>query len=144
MNKKTPIPKPDKMNRQWWLVDAKDKTLGRLAVRIAQVLQGKHKPIYTPFLLCGDYVVVINSGSLRVTGDKSIKKIYDKYSGYPSGRKEMSLREFMSKNSSKVLYLAVKGMLPKNKLAKQMLNALRVYPSQEHPHLPQNPKKLEL
>jgi large subunit ribosomal protein L13 len=141
---KTWVPKKGQIQRQWLVVDAKDKTLGRLASRIAIILQGKHKPTYTSFLLSGDYVIVINARYIKVTGNKWSKKTYDKYSGYPSGRKEITLQELFRKNPSKVLYLAIKGMLPKNRLAKRMLNSLKIYPENNYPHQAQNPKKLEL
>lgn len=141
---KTFVPKKGQIQRQWWLVDAKDKTLGRLASKVANILQGKHKPIYTPFLLCGDYVVVINAQHIKVTGRKLTQKVYDKYSGYPSGRKEITLNGLMKKNPSKILYLAIKGMLPKNRLAKRMLLSLKIFPEDKHAHTAQNPKTLEL
>ncbi len=144
MNTKTYIPKKGQIQRKWYIVDAKDKILGRLATRIALILQGKNKPGYTPFLLTGDYVVVINAEQIKVTGNKMIKKIYDKYSGFPGGRKEISLQRLMEKNPAKVIELAVKGMLPKNNLAKQMLKSLKVYPGEGHPHVAQNPEKIEL
>ena len=141
---KTWIPKKGQIKREWFLVDAKDKTLGRLACRIARILQGKHKPTYTPFLLCGDYVIVINATGIKVTGNKWVKKIYDKYSGFPSGRKEITMQGLFKKNPSRIIYLAVKRMLPKNKLAKSMINSLKIYPHDEYPHQAQKPKKIEL
>jgi len=133
-----------RIERRWLLVDARNKTLGRVATRIAKILQGKTKPTYSPNFLCGDYVVVINARYIKVTGKKLEEKIYDKYSGYPGGRKEITLKELMKKNPSKALYLAVKGMLPKNKLRKRMLRALKVYPEDKHPHLAQKPEKIEV
>ncbi len=132
------------VERRWLLVDAKGKTLGRLATRIARILQGKTKPTYSPNFLCGDYVVVINAKYIKVTGKKLKEKIYDKYSGYPKGRKEITLEKLMQKNPTKVLYLAVKGMLPKNRLGKRMLRSLKVYSENEHPHTAQNPVKVEV
>ncbi|OQX80548.1 MAG: 50S ribosomal protein L13 [Candidatus Omnitrophica bacterium 4484_70.1] len=134
----------NKVERKWLLIDAKDKVLGRVATRIAKILQGKHKPTYSPNFLCGDNVVVINAKYIRVTGNKLKEKIYDKYSGYPDGRKEISLENLMKKNSTKALYLAVKGMLPKNLLAKKMLRSLKIYPEEEHRHSAQNPQKIEV
>ncbi len=142
--RRTWVPKKGRIKREWLLIDAKEKTLGRLASQIAKILQGKHKPTYTPFLLSGDYVVVINARYIRLTGKKMLEKIYDKYSGYPGGRKEISLRELLNKNPSKVLYLAVKGMLPKNRLAKRMLNSLKIYPEDSHPHKAQSPKQIKV
>jgi len=133
-----------RVERRWFLVDVKNKTLGRVAMRIAKILQGKTKPTYSPNFLCGDYVVVINARYIKVTGRKPEEKIYDKYSGYPGGRKEITLKELMKKNPSKVLYLAVKGMLPKNKLRKRMLRALKIYPEDKHPHLAQKPERIEV
>ena len=134
----------NKVERKWLLIDAKDKVLGRVATRIAKILQGKHKPTYSPNFLCGDNVVVINAKYIRVTGNKLKEKIYDKYSGYPDGRKEISLENLMKKNPTKALYLAVKGMLPKNLLAKKMLRSLKIYPEEEHRHPAQNPQKIEV
>ena len=133
-----------RIERRWLLVDARNKTLGRIATRIAKILQGKTKPTYSPNFLCGDYVVVINARYIKVTGKKLEEKIYDRYSGYPGGRKEITLKELMKKNPSKALYLAVKGMLPKNKLRKRMLRALKIYPEDKHPHLAQKPEKIEV
>jgi large subunit ribosomal protein L13 len=141
---KSYVPKKGQIQRKWYVVDAKDKVLGRLATRIAKVLQGKNKPTYTSFLLTGDYVIVTNAKEIKVTGRKLTQKIYDKYSGYPGGRKEMSLQRLLEKNPAEVIRLAVKGMLPKNTLAKQMLNSLKIYSGQEHPHAAQNPEKIEL
>lgn len=134
----------NKVEREWVLIDAKNKILGRLATRIAKILQGKNKPVYTPNFLCGDKVVVINAQYIRVSGNKRKEKVYDKYSGYPGGRKEITLEELMKKNPTKALYLAVKGMLPKNLLRKQMLRGLKIYPQDNHPHLGQNPGKIEV
>lgn len=144
MKKKTFVPKPEDVNREWLLVDAKDQTLGRLCARIALVLKGKHKAIYSPHVLCGDYVVVLNSKDIKVTGKKMDDKKYQKYTGYPSGQKEKSLKEMMALNCNEVIRHAVKGMLPKNTLAKDMLNSLKIYEGDEHPHAAQNPKKVEL
>ena len=138
------VPKKGQVQREWWIIDIKDKTLGRVATRIAKVLQGKHKPTYTPFLLTGDYIVVVNAKYVKVTGNKWKEKIYNKYTGYHSGRKEMAFRDLIKKNPARIIYLAVKGMLPKTRLAKQMIDALKIYPEQEHPHVAQNPKELKI
>ena len=132
------------LNRNWFLIDAKGKILGRLATRIAIILQGKHKPQYSPNYICGDNVVVINAKYIRLTKNKINTKTYNKYSGYPSGRKEITLKELLNKNPSKVLYNAVKGMLPDNLLRKRMLRLLKIYPEDTHPHIAQNPKKIEV
>ncbi len=141
---KSYVPKKGQIQRKWYLVDAKGKVLGRLATRIAKILQGKNKPTYTPFLLTGDYVIVTNAKEIKVTGRKLIQKIYDKYTQYPGGRKEMSLQRLLDKNPAEVIRIAVKGMLPKHNLAKQMLNSLKIYPDENHPHAAQNPEKIEL
>lgn len=130
--------------RKWVLVDARDKILGRLASRIARILQGKNKPTYTPNFLCGDRVIIINAKHIRFTGNKYNDKIYDKYSGYPSGRKEMSLKVLMGKSPSRVLRTAVKGMLPKNYLGKMMIRALKVYPEGAHCHEAQKPQTINV
>ncbi len=122
------------LNRQWHLYDLKDKVLGRAAVDIAKLLMGKHKPNYTPHLDNGDYVVVINAESLAVTGNKLAAKKYYRHSNYPGGFKEETLKEKLAKDPAKVVELAVKGMLPKNKLQKPRLRRLKVYPQANHPH----------
>ena len=141
---KTWIPKKGQITREWVLIDAKDKILGRLATRIARILQGKHKPTYTPFLLTGDYVVVINARHLRLSANKAAKKSYDRYTGFPSGRKEMSFNELFKRDPAKILEVAVKGMLPKTRLAKDMYRCLKVYADAEHRHASQNLKKIEV
>jgi len=130
--------------RKWVLIDAKDKVLGRLATRIARILIGKTKAIYTPNSLCGDKVVVINAKYIRVTGNKVQQKIYDRYTGYPSGRKLMSLRVLQEKNPSKVIYLAVKGMLPKSNLGAKMLCCLKIYPEAVHDQQAQKPEPINV
>lgn len=134
----------NKIERKWVLIDARDKVLGRLSTRIAKILQGKDKPTWSPNFLCGDKVVVINAKHIRVTGLKVDNKLYDKYSGYPDGRKEINLKELMEKNPTKALLLSVKGMLPKNKLQKQMLRGLKIYPEAEHDQVAQAPSKIEV
>jgi large subunit ribosomal protein L13 len=141
---KTWIPKKGQIKREWWLIDAKDKTLGRLATRIARILQGKHKPTYTPFLLSGDYVVVINARHIRLSSNKTTKKSYERYTGYPSGRKEISFVELFKKDPTKILQIAVRGMLPKNRLAKRMLDSLKIYADDAHQHASQSPQRLEV
>jgi large subunit ribosomal protein L13 len=127
------------IERQWWVVDAADKTLGRVATEAANLLMGKHKPIYAPYIDTGDYVVVINAGKVRVTGKKPEQKIYYRYSGYPGGLKSPTFREVFEKDPGRVIELAVKGMLPHNRLGRAMIKKLKVYPGDEHPHQPQNP-----
>ncbi|HDN84802.1 MAG: 50S ribosomal protein L13 [Caldiserica bacterium] len=136
---KTTLIKPKEVVRTWWLIDAKDKTLGRIAVVIAKLLMGKHKPDYTPYADSGDYVVVINADKIRVSGEKEIEKIYYHASGYPGGLKETRFRDMIKKHPDFPIRSAVKGMLPKNKLRYRMLKRLKVYAGSEHPHNSQNP-----
>jgi len=141
---KTYSAKPEDIKREWFLVDAEGKTLGRLASRIAEILRGKHKPLYTPHLDCGDYVIVINADKIRVTGRKLDQKIYYRHSGYPGGLKSITLRDQLQKHPERVLEAAVRGMLPKNRLGRKMFKKLKVYASDSHPHQAQQPKLLEL
>ena len=141
---KTYSAKPEDIKREWFLVDAEGKTLGRLASRIAEILRGKHKPLYTPHLDCGDYVIVINADKIRVTGRKLDQKIYYRHSGYPGGLKSITLRDQLQKHPERVLEAAVRGMLPKNRLGRKMFKKLKVYASDSHPHGAQRPKLLEL
>ena len=134
----------NKEERNWVIVDAKDKILGRISTRIARVLQGKTKATYTPNFLCGDRVIVVNANHIKLTANKSMTKTYDKYTGYPSGRKEMSLKTLAEKNPTKAIHMAVKGMLPKNNLGNQMIKSLKIYPEAEHTHQAQNPKTINL
>ena len=130
--------------QKWLLIDAKDRILGRLATRIARILQGKNKAIYTPNAICGDKVIVINAKHVKVTANKLETKIYDKYTGYPGGRKTMGLKTLMAKNPSKVLYLAVKGMLPKSHLGNTMLKSLKIYDNDKHEQEAQKPQLIEV
>ena len=143
-NLKTWVPKKGEIKREWLLIDAKDKTLGRLASRIALILQGKHKPVYTPFVLSGDYVVVINARHIRLSGNKAEKKTYAKYTGFPSGRKVITFKDLFAKDPTRILYLAVKGMLPNNNLAKDMIGSLKIYPDAEHRQVGQKPRSIEV
>ncbi|MGB6873029.1 MAG: 50S ribosomal protein L13 [Dehalococcoidia bacterium] len=131
---KTYSPKAKDIEREWWVIDATDKTLGRIATQIAKLLMGKHKPIYAPHIDTGDYVVVINAAKVKVTGEKAEQKIYYRHSGYPGGLKSQRFEELFGKNPSRVMELAVKGMLPHNRLGRAMLKKLKVYPGNEHPH----------
>ncbi|MGC8780838.1 MAG: 50S ribosomal protein L13 [Anaerolineae bacterium] len=126
--------------RQWYVVDATGKTLGRLATQIAAVLKGKHKPIYTPGMDCGDYVIVINAEKIQVTGRKLEQKMYYRWSGYPSGLREISLREQLATHPERVIQAAVKGMLNRNRQRRQLMGKLKVYAGPEHPHQAQQPK----
>jgi large subunit ribosomal protein L13 len=131
---KTYSPKAKDIEREWWVIDAADKTLGRIATQVANLLMGKHKPIYAPHIDTGDYVVVINAAKVKVTGQKAEQKIYYRYSGYPGGLKSPSFKELFSKDPSRVMEIAVKGMLPNNRLGRAMFKKLKVYSGNEHPH----------
>ncbi len=141
---KTYSTKPADIQREWYVVNAEGKTLGRLAAGIARILKGKHKPIYTPHLDCGDYVVVLNAGKIRVTGKKLEDKFYVRHSGYPGGLKETILREQLEKHPERVIKAAVWGMLPHGRLGRQMFKKLKVYGRADHPHLAQQPKTMEV
>lgn len=141
---KTYMAKPAEIERKWYIIDASGQTLGRLASEVAAILRGKHKPIYTPHVDTGDYVIVINADKVVLTGDKLDKKMYRHHSGYPGGLKEMSYREFLQKKPEKAIEVAVKGMLPHNRLGRQMFKKLKVYRGSEHPHQAQKPEIREL
>lgn len=142
--KTTYYAKPGEVQRNWVLVDAEGKVLGRLAAQIAAILRGKNKPQFTPHVDTGDFVVVINADKVRVTGNKAETKTYYKYSGYPGGLKHETYREAMEKHPEKVLERAVKGMLPHTSLGQKQFTKLKVYCGPEHPHQAQNPQKIEL
>jgi large subunit ribosomal protein L13 len=131
---KTYSPKAKDIKREWWVIDAADKTLGKTATQIANLLMGKHKPIYAPHIDTGDYVVVINAAKVKVTGKKAEQKIYYRHSGYPGGLKSRRFEELFDKDPGRVIELAVKGMLPHNSLGRAMFKKLKVYPGNEHPH----------
>ncbi len=133
---------PDKVERKWYVVDADGQTLGRLASEIAKVLRGKNKPIYTPHIDTGDYVIVVNADKVKVTGKKLDQKIYYRHSDYVGGMKESTLREMMDKKPERVIELAVKGMLPKGPLGRAMIKKLHVYAGPEHNHAAQKPEVL--
>lgn len=141
---RTSMVKREELERGWYLIDARGQTLGRLAVRIATILQGKHKPAYTPHLGIGDYVVVINAAAIRVTGRKLDQKIYYRYSGYPGGLRARPLREVLAKSPELPLRKAVQRMLPRNAQGRRAFRRLKVYPGPDHPHQAQNPIPLEL
>ena len=141
---KTFSAKHDEVERHWYLVDATNKTLGRLSTEIANRLRGKHKPIYTPHVDTGDYIVVVNASKIRVTGNKMTNKIYYKHTGYIGNMKSMNLETMLEKNPERVIMKSVKGMLPKNKLGNAMLKKLRVFAGSEHNHISQKPEVLEL
>ena len=140
----TYIPGEGSIERKWYVVDASGLTLGRLSSEIAKILRGKHKPIYTPFLDTGDYVIVINADKVAVTGKKLDQKLYRHHTGYIGGLKEVTLRNMMDKKPTEVITHAVKGMLPKNALGRKMMKKLRVYAGPEHGHEAQKPEVLEI
>lgn len=131
-------------NQEWFVVDAQDKVLGRLCSEIARILRGKHKPSFTPFVVCGDKVIVINAEKIVMTGKKWTDREIMRYSGYPGGLKVMSPREVLHKHPERLIELAVKGMLPKNKIGRRMIRNLFVYAGSEHPHSAQQPKELNI
>lgn len=141
---KTYAVKASEIERGWWVVDATDQTLGRLATRIATLLEGKHKPTYSPHLDSGDHVVVVNAGKVKVTGNKLLQKRYYRHSGYPGGLKEENLGTLMARKPELVIERAVKGMLPQNRLGRAMFRKLKVYPGPNHPHQAQQPQAAEL
>ena len=144
MRTNTYVTKPAEVERDWWVVDAKGQTLGRLASKIATILKGKHKPTYATNVDVGDFVIVINAERIHVTGKKLDDKNYYRHSGYPGGLRTIPLRTMLDKNPERVINLAVKGMMPKNALGRQMLKKLKVYAGDSHPHQAQQPQKLEL
>ncbi|HSF90070.1 MAG TPA: 50S ribosomal protein L13 [Saprospiraceae bacterium] len=139
---KTRSVKKEDLNRKWYVVDADGEVLGRLCTRIATVLRGKHHPEYTPHVDTGDYVIVVNAGKVRFTGNKENVKIYQNYSGYPGGLKELTASEIRARKPERLIEIAVKGMLPKNKLGNAMIKKLFVYAGPEHLHTAQQPKPL--
>jgi large subunit ribosomal protein L13 len=142
-NFKTYTPNATDVQRTWWLVDAEGQTLGRLASRIAQLLRGKHRPMFAPHLDLGDYVVVVNAEKVAVTGSKLDQKAYYRHSGYPGGLREETLAVVLKRTPERAIRDAVKGMLPRNRLGRQMLGKLKVYAGPEHPHHGQSPEPLE-
>jgi len=141
---KTYAVKASEIERHWWVVDAADQTLGRLATRIATLLEGKHKASYSPHLDTGDHVVVINAARVKVTGNKLIQKRYYRHSGYPGGLKEERLGAVLARKPELVIERAVKGMLPQNRIGRAMYRKLKVYPGADHPHQAQQPTAAEL
>ncbi len=141
---KTFSAKNETVKRNWFVVDAEDKVLGRLAAEIAHRLRGKHKPEYTPHVDTGDYIVVVNAGKVAVTGNKANDKIYYRHTGHPGGIKSVSFKEMLEKHPTRVIENAVRGMLPRNKLGRAMLAKLKIYAGAEHAHQAQQPEKLEL
>jgi large subunit ribosomal protein L13 len=140
---KTYVATPSNRERDWLLVDASGKTLGRLATQIADILRGKRKPEYTPHIDTGDFVVVVNAEKITVTGNKREAKLYHRHSGYPGGLRSRSLDQMLERRPEEVIRIAVKGMLPRNRLARQQLRKLKVYAGPDHPHEAQKPKPIE-
>ena len=132
------------IQRDWYVVDATGKTLGRLASEVAQIIRGKHKPIFTPHMDCGDFVIIINAQKIHVTGRKMEQKMYYRHSGYPGGLRTESLGDLLGSNPTRVFYLAVRGMLPKGRLGRAMIKKLKIYASDSHPHEAQQPKVLAI
>ncbi len=137
-------PTPGDIDHAWYVVDATDVPLGRLSSEIAQILRGKHKPTYAPHMDGGDYVIVVNAGKVHVSGNKEIEKIYYRHSGFPGGLRAETLSEVRKSHPERLVEIAVRGMLPKNRLGRQMLKKLKVYAGPGHPHRAQSPKPLEL
>lgn len=141
---KTFSAKPEEVKRSWYIVDAKGKTLGRMASRVAMILRGKHKPEFTPHVDTGDFVIIINAAEAVMTGNKGEDKLYYRHSQYPGGITSMNYDQLMAKHPTRALSLAIKGMLPKNSLGRAMFSKLKVYPGAEHPHVAQQPEVLEV
>jgi large subunit ribosomal protein L13 len=142
MSAKTYTPRESEIERRWYVVDATDETLGRLATRIARVLEGKNKPTYAAHMDTGDHVIVLNAARITVTSDKLTSKVYARHSGYPAGFKEETLGHLLARRPEEVIRRAVKGMLPHNRLGTQQLRKLKVYPGSDHPHQAQRPEPL--
>jgi len=141
---KSYMARPLEVERQWYVVDAEGQTLGRLATEIARILRGKHKPQYTPHVDTGDFVVVVNAEKVVVTGRKAEQKVYRRHSGYPGGLKTTTYEQMLERRPTEILRRAVKGMMPKTRLARQQLRKLKIYAGPEHPHAAQNPQTLEV
>ncbi|MCD6133371.1 MAG: 50S ribosomal protein L13 [Deltaproteobacteria bacterium] len=141
---KTFFAKSEDVERKWYLIDARDKIVGKLAVKIANILRGKNKPQFTPHVDTGDFVVVVNAEKIRFTGNKWQDKHYYRYSGYPGGLKSISAKDMLEKHPERILMSAVKGMLPKNRLGRKLIKKLKIYKGCNHPHEAQNPQRLEV
>lgn len=137
---KTYVPKEGEIEKKWCIIDAENKSIGRVAVVAAKLLRGKHKPQYTPYLDCGDHVIVINANKVKITGNKAEGKVFYRHSGYPGGLSEMTLQEMMTKFPERPMELAIKGMLPHNSLGRKLATNFRVYAGSEHPHQAQKPQ----
>lgn len=144
MNNKTFSPKPSDLTREWWVVDATDLPLGRLASEVAKLIRGKHKPTFAPHVDGGDHVIVVNASKVAITSGKSQEKIYYRHSGFPGGIKAETFESLLARRPEQVIERAVKGMLPKNRLGRKMASKLKVYGGPDHPHQAQKPQTLEL
>jgi large subunit ribosomal protein L13 len=138
------FPKEGDLNKKWYVADAQEAVLGRLSARIAAILRGKHKAIYTPHTDTGDYVIVINASKVRLTGNKLQQKTYERYSGYPGGLRSVTAKTLLATKPEEIIRLSVRGMLPKNALGRKMLKKLKVYKGNEHPHKAQMPEALDI
>ena len=143
-HQKSYLAKPGELTQEWHLIDAEDLVVGRLAAKVAMILQGKHKPTYTPHVDTGDFVIITNAEKVRVTGAKEQQRTYDTFSGYAGGRRVYSMADMRTRAPHKIVELAVRRMLPKTKMGKHMLTKLKIYKGDEHPHAAQQPKKLDL
>ncbi len=141
---KTFIINKQDLNRKWYVIDAKDKTLGKIATKVADKLRGKDKPIFSPHMDCGDFVIVINANKIKLSGNKLEDKMYYSHSGFPSGLKQTNAKSLLEKKPTKALELAISGMLPKNRLRKVFMDKLKLYKDDSHPHEAQAPEKLEV
>ena len=141
---KTTLPKVDEIEHRWYVINADDVVLGRLSTKVARLLSGKHKPTYTPFFDMGDFVIILNAGKVKVTGQKEFAKEYKRYSGYPSGQKVTSFRQMREKRPEHIVHHSVKGMLPKNKLRDRMLKRLKIYTGNDHNHQAQQPEEIKI
>lgn len=142
--KMTRFVKPEEADRKWYVLDATDQVLGRLAAKAARIIRGKDKPVFTPNMDAGDFVVIINAEKIRMTGKRELQKTYFSHSGYPGGGRTLTFREMKEKHPERVIHLAVKGMLPKNRLGRQLVKKLKVYTGSEHPHSAQKPETISL
>ncbi|MBI2453393.1 50S ribosomal protein L13 [Candidatus Peregrinibacteria bacterium] len=141
---KTSIPKQSEIEKKWYLVDAKDKVPGRIATKIADILRGKHKPIWSPHMDCGDHVVVINAAHIHLTGRKLEQKVYHRHSGYPGALKTIPVSRLLEEKPEQVLKKIISGMIPKNRLKKKIIDKLKIFPESEHNHIAQKPETLNL
>lgn len=141
---KSYVAKPKEVERKWYIIDAEGKTLGRLATQVATILRGKHKPTFTPHVDTGDFVIIVNAEKVKLTGKKLDQKMYRWHTGYPGGLRERTYRDMLINKPERVMFHAIKGMLPKNKLGRQMITKLKVYRGTEHQHQAQQPETLDI